>query len=106
MLTPLEYSKVAVKHGVVASVADPHEIANVCGLEGIRFMIRSAEVTPMKIYFGAPSCVPATPFETSGATINSSDIEELFSRNECHHLSEMMNFPGVIFGDPEVHKKL
>lgn len=106
MLSPLEYSKIAVKHGVIASVTDPHEIANVCGIDGIRFMIQNASLTPMKLFFGAPSCVPATPFETSGGKISAKDIDELFENNECSHLAEMMNYPGVIFDDQEVYSKI
>lgn len=106
MLTPLEYSKVAVSHGVVAAVTDPHEIANVCGIEGVRYMIKNAQKTPMKLYFGAPSCVPATSFETSGFILSSDDIEQLFTNNECSHLAEMMNYPGVIYDDKEVYRKI
>jgi len=106
MLTPLEYSKIATKHGVVAAITDPHEIANVCGMAGINFMTESARETPMKIFTGAPSCVPATSFETSGAIISSKEIETLLSSGQCTHLSEMMNFPGVIYNDKEVEAKL
>lgn len=106
MLTPLEYSKVALKHGVIAAVTDPHEIANVCGKKGVHYMVENAKLSPMKIFFGAPSCVPATPFETAGAELTAADIEELFKENVCSHLSEMMNFPGVIFGDKMVRSKL
>lgn len=106
MLSPLEYSKIATKHGVVAAITDPHEIANVCGMSGITFMTKNARRTPMKIYTGAPSCVPATSFETSGATINSAEIETLLSTGQCSHLSEMMNFPGVLYNDNEVQAKL
>ena len=106
MLTPLEYSKIALKHGVVAAVTDPHEIANVCGLEGIQYMVDNAKLSPMKINFGAPSCVPATSFESSGAVIGSSEIEQLLEKETCSHLSEMMNFPGVLFSDKEVLAKL
>jgi adenine deaminase len=106
MLSPFEYSKEALKHGVVAAITDPHEIANVCGMDGIEFMITCAEQTPMKIYTGIPSCVPATDFECSGSIIGIEEIEELFIRGKCSHLSEMMNFPGVIFDDPVVLKKI
>ncbi len=106
MLTPLEYSKVALRHGVVGAVTDPHEIANVCGINGVEFMLDNSQLSPMKIYTGAPSCVPATEHETSGAVITSEDIEELFKKNKCSHLSEMMNFPGVIYKEAEVLKKL
>lgn len=106
MLSPFEYSKVALQHGVVAAVTDPHEIANVCGVEGVRFMIENSKLTPMKIFTGVPSCVPATSFETSGAVLGLSQIETLFSDEGCSHLSEMMNFPGVIYDDPLVLLKL
>lgn len=106
MLTPLEYSKVALRHGVIGAITDPHEIANVCGIEGIDFMIRSSNLSPMKIFTGAPSCVPATPFETSGGIIDSNDIKVLFEEHKCSHLSEMMNFPGVLNNDPDVIKKI
>ncbi|MFA9391466.1 MAG: adenine deaminase [Prolixibacteraceae bacterium] len=106
MLTPLEYSKVALKNGVVAAVTDPHEIANVCGIEGVRFMIANAKASPMKLFFGAPSCVPATAFETSGASLSGSEINELFENKECTHLSEMMNYPGVIHNNDEVMGKI
>lgn len=106
MLSPLQYSREAIKHGVVAAITDPHEIANVCGLKGIQFMIESAEKTPMKIFTGIPSCVPATEFECTGATIGINEIEQLFNSGKCSHLSEMMNFPGVIYEDPFVLEKL
>lgn len=106
MLTPVEYSKLAIRNGVVAAVTDPHEIANVCGIDGVKFMVENAKFTPMKIYTGAPSCVPATDMETSGGVIDEVDIEELFKQEYCSHLSEMMNFPGVINKDPRVLLKL
>lgn len=106
MLSPFEFSKQVVKHGTVAIVTDPHEIANVLGIEGVNYMIENAKKGPVKVFFGAPSCVPSTTFESSGSVINSKDIDELLSRNEIFFLSEMMNFPGVIFGNKEVHAKL
>lgn len=106
MLTPASFAHVAVKHGTVATVSDPHEIANVLGIKGIDFMIDSAKQVPFKVFFGAPSCVPATAFETAGAIIDSKDIDELMQREDIWYLSEMMNFPGVIFQDEEVHAKL
>ena len=106
MLTPLEYSKIATKHGVVGAVIDPHEIANVCGMEGIQFMVASVKQTPMKVAVGAPSCVPATGAETSGAVISSKQLEDLFVSETCSHLSEMMNFPGVVNEETEVLAKL
>ncbi len=106
MLIPSEFAKLTVKHGTVATVSDPHEIANVCGIEGINYMIEDSKLTPFKIYFGAPSCVPATSLETAGCVLDSTDIQELIQRSDIHYLSEMMNFPGVIFDDKEVHEKL
>ncbi len=106
MLTPQEFAKVAVKHGTVATVSDPHEIANVLGVKGVDFMIKDAEKSPMKFYFGAPSCVPATDFETSGARLDSKAVAELLSRNEIKYLSEVMNFPAVIYNDKEMIAKI
>jgi adenine deaminase len=106
MLSPVEYSKVALRHGVIAAVTDPHEIANVCGMDGVHFMIENAAQTPMKIFTGIPSCVPATDFECSGATIGLKEIEALLLSGKCSHLSEMMNFPGVIYDDHLVHGKI
>ena len=106
MLVPSEFAKLAVIHGTVATVSDPHEIANVCGIDGINYMIENGKTVPFKFFFGAPSCVPATGFETSGAVINSKEIELLLKRDDIFYLSEMMNFPGVIYDDPEVHKKI
>jgi adenine deaminase len=106
MLIPSEFARLAVVHGTVATISDPHEIANVCGMEGIEFMIENGQTVPFKFNFGAPSCVPATTFETAGATIDAKDIEALMRRDEILYLSEMMNFPGVLNGDPEVMKKI
>jgi adenine deaminase len=106
MLTPPEFARIAVAHGTVGTVSDPHEIANVLGLEGVRYMQRLAAQTPCKIHFGIPSCVPATNFETAGATLGPDAIEELCRDDSLVYLSEMMNFPGVIHRDPEVMKKL
>ena len=106
MLTPAQYAKIAVRHGTTAVVCDPHEIANVCGIEGIEFMIENASQVPFNFYFDAPSCVPATAFETSGAVLNHEDIEFLLKKDEIIGLGEMMNFPGVINGDEEVLRKL
>ncbi len=107
MLIPEKFAELALKNGTVAIVTDPHEIANVLGIEGIKFMIENSKKTPMKIFFMAPSCVPATNFETSGATINADDIENIYKEfPEVLGLAEMMNFPGVIFGDKEVMKKI
>lgn len=106
MLTPAQFAKVAVRHGTTSVVCDPHEIANVCGIEGIEFMIENASTVPFNFYFTAPSCVPATNFETSGALLNSDAIELLLKKDEIVALGEMMNFPGVINGDEEVLRKL
>lgn len=106
MLIPSEFARLAVRHGTVATVSDPHEIANVCGIAGINFMIKNAKKVPFKFHFGAPSCVPATAFETSGAIINSDDINALLARDDIYFLSEMMNYPGVLFHDDEVMKKI
>ena len=106
MLVPAEFARLAVVHGTTATVSDPHEIANVLGMEGVDFMIQNGDLTPFKFHFGAPSCVPATGFESSGAVIEASQIEQLLKRNDIFYLSEMMNFPGVIYGDTEVHQKL
>ncbi|MBJ7259682.1 MAG: adenine deaminase [Chthoniobacterales bacterium] len=106
MLTPPEFARIAVIHGTVATVSDPHEIANVLGIEGVRYMQRLAAQTPCKIHFGIPSCVPATNFETAGATMGPDAIEELCADPSLLYLSEMMNFPGVIHRDPEVMKKI
>ncbi|MEJ5266435.1 MAG: adenine deaminase [Bacteroidales bacterium] len=106
MLIPYQFAKLAVQNGTVAIVTDPHEIANVLGKKGVEFMINNAKTTPLKTFFCIPSCVPATPFETSGAILNHNDIDELFSKQEVKILGEMMNFPGVINEDETVIKKL
>ncbi len=106
MLIPSEFARLAVVHGTTATVSDPHEIANVLGSTGVRFMIENSKKTPFKIFFGAPSCVPATPFETSGAVFNEAETEELLKSNDIFYLSEMMNFPGVLFDDVSVKNKL
>jgi adenine deaminase len=106
MLIPSEFARLAVVHGTVATVSDPHEIANVCGMKGVEFMIENGRTVPFKFYFGAPSCVPATTFETAGAVLDANDVNELMMRDEILYLSEMMNFPGVLNGDEEVMKKI
>lgn len=106
MLVPSEFARLAVTHGTVATISDPHEIANVCGMEGVEFMIENGKQVNFKFNFGAPSCVPATVFETAGATLNSDDVKKLLQRDEIKYLSEMMNFPGVLFSDEEVMKKI
>lgn len=106
MLVPAAFGQMAVVHGTVATVSDPHEIANVCGIEGVLFMIENARNTPLKCCFGAPSCVPATGFETAGATLNAADVSLLMQRADIWYLSEMMNYPGVLHGDTEVLAKI
>ncbi len=106
MLIPSEFARLVVVHGTVATVSDPHEIANVLGVPGIRYMIENGKKVPFKFYFGASSCVPATSFETAGAEITSADIRELFEKDELKYLSEMMNYPGVLFNDPMVMEKI
>ena len=106
MLVPSEFARLAVVHGTVATVSDPHEIANVCGMEGVDFMIENGKTVPFKFNFGAPSCVPATVFETAGAALDSADVEKLLQRDEIKYLSEMMNFPGVLNKDEEVMEKI
>jgi len=106
MLTPSEFARVAVIHGTVAAVSDPHEIANVLGVAGVKYMIENGKTTPMKFYFGAPSCVPASTFETSGASIGPEELEELLKLEEIKYLGEVMNFPGVLSGDGILHKKI
>jgi adenine deaminase len=106
MLVPSEFAKLAVVHGTVATISDPHEIANVCGMKGVEFMIENGKQVPFKFYFGAPSCVPATIFETAGAALNAEEVDTLLSKGEISYLSEMMNFPGVLNHDVEVMKKI
>ena len=106
MLVPTAFAKAAVVHGTVATVSDPHEIANVCGMEGVQYMIDNSKLSPFKFFFGAPSCVPATAFETAGATLNAHDVEQLLNNKDIWYLSEMMNYPGVLYKDPEVMAKI
>ncbi|MBN2062642.1 MAG: adenine deaminase [Deltaproteobacteria bacterium] len=106
MLPPSEFARVSVLNGTVAVVSDPHEIANVLGVEGIKYFIDNSKKVPLKFYFGAPSCVPASPFDSSGATLGPQEIEKLFQMNEIRYLGEVMNFPGVINRDPVLLKKL
>jgi len=106
MLPPTEFARMAVVHGTVATVSDPHEIANVLGNEGVAFMLDDAERSPLKFCFGAPSCVPATSFETAGAILNAADVEKLLQNPAIGYLSEMMNFPGVLHDDLEVMAKI
>ncbi len=106
MLVPAEFARLACRHGTVACVSDPHEIANVLGLAGVRFMLDNARNAAVKFRFGAPACVPATPFETAGGTLDLADLETLFREDGLGYLSEMMNFPGVLAADPGVMAKI
>ena len=106
MLVPSEFAKIAVLHGTVATISDPHEIANVLGTSGVYYMIENGKKVPLKFHFGAPSCVPATTFESAGAIIDSEGIKELMASPDIYYLAEMMNYPGVLFDDAEVLKKI
>ena len=106
MLVPTAFARLAVVHGTVATVSDPHEIANVCGREGIQYMIDNSAQSPFKFFFGAPSCVPATGFETAGAVLDARAVAELLHNPDIWYLSEMMNYPGVLHNDPEVMAKI
>ncbi|MBC6994402.1 adenine deaminase [Neolewinella lacunae] len=106
MLLPVEFAKLAVVHGTVATVSDPHEIANVLGMEGVEYMLENAAHSPLHIHFGAPSCVPATTWETAGATLGVEEVTRLLERPDIHYLSEVMNYPGVLHGDPELLAKI
>ncbi|MCO6498303.1 MAG: adenine deaminase [Chitinophagaceae bacterium] len=106
MLVPSEFARLAVVHGTVGTISDPHEIANVCGMPGVDYMIENGKSVPFKFHFGAPSCVPATTFETAGAELDVTQVDELLGRKEIYYLSEMMNFPGVLHGDETVMQKI
>ena len=106
MLIPSSFARLAVLHGTIGTISDPHEIANVCGVDGVHYMIDNGKKVPFHFFFGAPSCVPATTFETAGAMIDSDQITELLASDDIYYLSEMMNFPGVLYNDPEVIKKI
>jgi adenine deaminase len=106
MLTPSQFARLAVVHGTVATISDPHEIGNVLGVQGVQYMIANGRQVPFKFYFGAPSCVPATTFETAGATITAADIEVLFKQNNIKYLAEMMNWPGVLYQHSDVMAKI
>lgn len=106
MLTPSAFAPMAVVHGTVATVSDPHEIANVCGIAGVQYMIDNAAQSSFKFFFGAPSCVPATAFETAGAALDAAAVEELLENPDIWYLSEMMNYPGVLHNDPQVLEKI
>ncbi len=102
LLPPSEFARLAVVHGTVATVSDPHEIANVLGEAGVRYMLSDAKRSPLKFNFGAPSCVPATTFETAGAKLDAKAVARLLARKDVRYLAEVMNFPGVLGGDPEL----
>ena len=106
MLVPSSFARLAVTHGTIGTISDPHEIANVCGVEGVQYMIDNGKKVPFHFFFGAPSCVPATEFETAGAAIRSEAVAELLASKDIYYLSEMMNFPGVLHQDEEVMKKI
>ena len=106
MLVPSSFARLAVVHGTIGTISDPHEIANVCGLEGVQYMIDNGKKVPFHFFFGAPSCVPATAFETAGAVIDSEAITKLLASPDIYYLSEMMNFPGVLHQDAEVMQKI
>jgi len=106
LMTPSSFAEATIPHGTTAVISDPHEIANVMGLEGIDFMIDDSKRVPLKFFFTAPSCVPATEFETAGAKIGINEIRTLLERDDIVALGEMMDFPGVISENPEVIKKI
>ncbi len=106
MVSPSHFARTVLPHGTTAVVTDPHEIANVSGIEGIDFMLKDSEASPMKLFFTAPSCVPSTNFETSGSVMNVDDIRKLLQRPSCVGLGEVMNFPGVVSGDPQLLSKI
>lgn len=106
MLVPTAFAPLAVKHGTVATISDPHEIANVCGVAGVNYMIENAILSPLKFFFGAPSCVPATNHETAGAQLGPKEVAALLCKDEIWYLSEMMNYPGVLHGQADVMEKI
>ncbi|MEP2024071.1 MAG: adenine deaminase [Reichenbachiella sp.] len=106
MLVPSEFGRLAVVHGTVGTISDPHEIGNVLGVEGVEYMIENGKKINFKFHFGAPSCVPATTFETAGAEISVDDVEYLLKKPEINYLAEMMNWPGVLFNDETVFAKI
>lgn len=106
MVVPSEFARAAVLHGTVAAVSDPHEIANVLGAPGVRYMALDGRRVNFRFFFGAPACVPATAFETSGGALGVGDVEELLDYDDIRYLSEVMNVPGVLNGDPDVMAKI
>lgn len=106
MLSPYEFARIACVHGTIATISDPHEIANVCGIEGVQYMINNSKNAPVKIFFGAPSCVPATGFETAGAVLDAKDVAQLMQDQDIWYLSEVMNYPGVLNEDAELMAKI
>ncbi|MCF8254427.1 MAG: adenine deaminase [Bacteroidia bacterium] len=106
LLAPSEFARMALTHGTLATISDPHEIANVLGIEGVNYMIENGKQVPFYFHFGAPSCVPATVFETAGATLSPLEVEQLLAQTDINYLTEMMNFPGVLNDDPEVMEKI
>ncbi|MEX1190279.1 MAG: adenine deaminase [Bacteroidia bacterium] len=106
LLIPSEFARMAVIHGTVGTISDPHEIGNVMGIFGVEYMLRNSKKVPFYFFFGAPSCVPATIFETAGDEINLAGIEHLLKRDDIWYLAEVMNFPGVLNKDPEMIAKL
>lgn len=106
MLTPAQFARLAVVHGTIATVSDPHEIANVLGVDGVHFMVADGKRVPLKFCFGAPSCVPATVFETAGAEVNAAQVGELLASEDIGYLAEVMNFPGVLNEDPDMMAKI
>ncbi len=105
-LTPSRFAEIALKHGTTSVVADPHEIANVMGLEGIEYMLNDARNSPLKFNFAAPSCVPTTEYETAGATIDSNVIDDLLRKDEFVSLGEVMDYNGVIEGKEDLIAKI
>jgi adenine deaminase len=106
MVVPYEFARIALTHGTIATISDPHEIANVCGTEGVEYMLNNAREAKLKFHFGAPSCVPATGYESSGAVIGPEEVRDLLSRKDIYYLSEVMNFPGVLNGQDDVLQKI
>ncbi len=106
MMTPTELAKMCIPHGTVAIVADPHEIANVCGTDGIKYMLEASEGLPLTVYINLPSCVPSTPFDESGAILKAADLRPFYDEKRVLGLAEVMNYPGVIAGDPDLMEKI